>query len=129
MAQVLVVDDDEGIRESIRFALEDDGYEVFEAAGAEPALALLRTLSDPLVVMLDLVMQGGDGTVVLRAARDEPGLDNHCYILLTAMPLSHYALPEDLYSLLIFPVIAKPFELDALLASVEEAVKRVPCGS
>ena len=57
---VLVVDDDDGIRTSLRLALEDHGYKVLEAPDGETALDRMRT-EPPDVVVLDLMLPGMDG--------------------------------------------------------------------
>ena len=65
---VLIVDDDDGIRMSLRIALEDRGYRVSEAADGETALAQLRE-SSPDVVVLDLMLPGMDGFECCRQIR------------------------------------------------------------
>ena len=67
-ARVLVVDDEEGIRFSLRGVLEDEGYDVLEAESAEDALALLG--SEPVgLVFLDIWMPGMDGLAALERIR------------------------------------------------------------
>ena len=66
---VLVVDDEEALRYSLRQVLELGGYEVYEAASGEEALAVLRE-SRFAVVLLDLMLGGRvDGLRVLEAVR------------------------------------------------------------
>ncbi|MEI8359670.1 MAG: response regulator, partial [Deltaproteobacteria bacterium] len=57
--RVLVVDDELGVRESLRLVLRD-GFEVIPAESGEQALALLAT-ERPDVVLLDILMPGIDG--------------------------------------------------------------------
>src|SRR5260221_5663693 len=64
---ILVVDDDDAIRETLRFALEDAGYQVSEAAEGMAALRLLRATRDRMWVLLDLMMPGLDGAGELGA--------------------------------------------------------------
>ena len=72
---VLVVDDEEAMRDSCRQVLERGGYEVLEAATAEEALETLRDRrqagSPPAVVLVDLKMPGMGGEVFLRRLREE----------------------------------------------------------
>src|SRR5262245_58413653 len=56
MTRVLLVDDDQAIRETLRFALEDAGYQVLEAADGIAALQALRATPTGMVVLLDLMM-------------------------------------------------------------------------
>ncbi len=67
-ARLLLVEDDERIRQALALALADEGYEVIEAASGEEALDLLvSTRVD--VVLLDLVLPGVDGLEVCRTLR------------------------------------------------------------
>jgi CheY-like chemotaxis protein len=73
MAHVLIVDDDEDIRFTVRAMLEDLGeHTVSEAPDGPSALALLRAATEQYVVLLDLLMPNMDGIEVLRGvARDQ----------------------------------------------------------
>jgi DNA-binding response OmpR family regulator len=66
--RILVIDDNAAIRELLRFLLEEEGYEVSEAAdGAE---GLQRYQADPAdLVITDLKMPGMDGLELLQALR------------------------------------------------------------
>lgn len=66
--QILVVDDEEGIRFSLRGVLEDEGHEVLEADSAEAALDLLERVS-PDLIFLDIWLPGLDGLAALEAIR------------------------------------------------------------
>jgi CheY-like chemotaxis protein len=68
MARVLIVDDDEGARDTVRTVLEEEGYEVAEAEYGHCALDHLRASAEPLVVLLDYRMPQLNGGEVLRAA-------------------------------------------------------------
>ncbi|MGM1063013.1 response regulator [Saccharothrix sp. Mg75] len=65
---VLLVEDDEHIRQALGLALGDEGFEVREAVSGEDALALLAE-DEPDVVLLDLVLPGVDGLEVCRTLR------------------------------------------------------------
>ena len=62
---VCIVEDDEDIRTTLRFLLEDAGYSIREAANGVVALELLRSASSPMVVLLDLMLPILDGAGVL----------------------------------------------------------------
>jgi len=72
-ATVLVVDDEESIRESLRMVLEYEGYRVEEAATGEQALDRVRQ-RPPQAVLLDIKMPGMDGLELL-AKLHERGYD------------------------------------------------------
>jgi len=70
MARILVVDDEEGLREFLAEALHDDGHATVEAADGEEALRLVRASSFDLV-LTDLRMPGLSGLDLLRRLRAE----------------------------------------------------------
>ncbi|MCP3423263.1 response regulator transcription factor [Nocardioides pinisoli] len=68
MTRVLLLEDDLGLRMSLRLVLEDDGYDVAEAADAESALAIVDgTRVD--IMLVDLMLGGVDGFTFIRRAR------------------------------------------------------------
>jgi excisionase family DNA binding protein len=69
---VLVVDDDARIRELVRDSLEQEGYTVVEAAGADEALAVMEE-TPPQLVLLDVVMPGVDGWQMLQRLQERHG--------------------------------------------------------
>ena len=69
---VLVVDDDERLREFMRVNLEMEGYSVREAASAEEALEAIEDQA-PELVLLDVVMPGVDGWQMLQRMQERHG--------------------------------------------------------
>ncbi len=69
-AQVIIIEDEEGNRESYARALSKLGWEVTTFPAAEPALAHLRDHPDVVLVITDLLLPGADGFGVLEAARE-----------------------------------------------------------
>lgn len=122
--RILVVDDDPDIRSTVRLALEDEGYVVFEAADGAEALQLLRDSETPLVVVLDLRMPHLTGTALLqRASTTEPQLTKHTYILVTANDEMLSPLQRSMLQGMGVPIMCKPFDLEALLALLENAAE------
>jgi two-component system response regulator FlrC len=81
VGQILVVDDEEGIREFVAEALEGAGHDVVASASGDAALGELRRRSFDLMIT-DLKMPGMDGLTLLERAREaEPNLE---VIVLTA---------------------------------------------
>src|SRR5688500_125517 len=78
--RLLVVDDDERILETMRFALEEEGYKVDVARDGEQALARIRA-EPPDLLVLDVMLPGRDGFEVCREIRKTSNLP---IILLTA---------------------------------------------
>lgn len=124
--KVLIVDDVQDLRDSIRDLLEGEGYEVIEAADGHAALEILRTSRYPLVVLLDMMMplMRGDNVIdTLVKERALPG--KHAIILITASPAT---LPRAIHSALTklaIPIARKPIPLNELLEMVEQASARI----
>jgi len=68
--RVLVVDDDQGVRQALRRGLAAEGFEVYDAADGLLALAQIAA-QPPAVVVLDVAMPGMDGIEVVRRLRTE----------------------------------------------------------
>ena len=68
--RVLVLEDDDGLRASLRLVLEDEGYEVVEAAEAERALEAVAAHSVDLM-LVDLMLGGMDGFSFIRRIRPQ----------------------------------------------------------
>lgn len=73
-ARVLVVDDNEALRENLAEALQLEGYAVAVAADGKAALERLADDPPPRVVLLDLMMPGMDGADLLARIRGDPRL-------------------------------------------------------
>jgi len=71
---VLIVDDEAGIRESLREIFEDEGYEVFTAEAGEEAIQMIDSIPVDLV-FLDIWLPDRDGIEVLediKTRREQP---------------------------------------------------------
>jgi CheY-like chemotaxis protein len=106
---VLVVDDERDLRETLCEVLESDGYTVLQAQNGKEALALaLQT--EPCLILLDLMMPVMSGWQMMEALVEDGRLSSTPVVVVSA---SHDA-PKTAQAFL-----PKPFELDALLATVE----------
>jgi CheY-like chemotaxis protein len=121
---VLVVDDDQAIRNALRDLLEDEGYTVFEVGNGQQALEFLRASERACVVLLDRVMPWMDGVATLQAvAADETLASRHAYILFTVS--AEPPLPVEVIARLDVPVLEKPFDMERLLTVLAEAQRRL----
>ena len=111
---ILVVDDDDDVRNVIRRAVEALGYPVAEAAGGAEALALMEE-SKPSLIILDYMMPGMDGAEVAReiATRD-PDLPIIFSTGHGALRALRNAAGENV------SILEKPFALADLGALIEE---------
>jgi CheY-like chemotaxis protein len=110
---VLIVDDDEAIREAMQTALETEGYETAIAAQGEEALTWLGEHPFPGLVLLDLMMPIMDGWEVIDRLRQAGRLAEVPIVVITAFG-------RNLGSATGFPLLRKPIELADLMAAVDQ---------
>ena len=105
---VLVVEDEEPIRELVRGLLVDEGYPVIEAANGAAALELARR-EHLALVLTDLMMPVMGGAALCRALKGDPQTRSVPVIVMTASGQTAAAQSgADAY-------LRKPFDLDRLL--------------
>ena len=71
-ARIMIVDDEENIRKSLRMILEYEGYSVVEASSGEDALDMLAVQEMPDLILLDIMLPGKDGLGILQDLRRKP---------------------------------------------------------
>jgi len=108
-ARILVVEDQQDVRELLVMVLEIEGHQVDEAPNAREGLQRLKSDHYDLVLS-DYAMPGGTGTWMLREAEREGLLTGTSVLIVTAHPDT-----RDLSSL---DVLAKPLDLDRFLEHV-----------
>lgn len=110
-AKILIVDDDEDLRQLMSEVLELEGYEVVTAANGKEALARLSHF-EPDVILLDLRMPVMSGPEMYRALRAHPE-----WRYIPVVVVSAAMLPE-LSELDVEGIIRKPFDVDELKARI-----------
>jgi two-component system, OmpR family, response regulator MprA len=123
--KVLVVDDERAVRESLRRALELEGYEIELAADGQEALYRLDSDAQPDALVLDVLMPGVDGLEVARTIRRS---GNRVPILM----LTARTQVEDRVEGLdagADDYLTKPFALEELLARLRALLRRTAEGS
>lgn len=123
MARILVVDDDDSIRELIRLALTSVGFDVVAVESGERAVEVVSaTLYDAAIV--DLMMPGMDGMETIQALRTRaPGLP--AVIMSGALMRADAGAPDFLRmasKLLDVTRLSKPFTLPELVRSVRGCI-------
>ena len=112
---VLLVEDDDFIRQEISEALQDEGYKVSTAAHGKEALAILADGQKPSVVLLDLMMPVMNGWEFLKAFKRDDAHTNIPVVILSAFADRATIIGGDAIS-----VLRKPINLDALFNVLEE---------
>lgn len=113
--RILLVDDDAEIIESLRLALESNGYTVLVARDGNQGLALTER-EDPDLVILDMMMPKRSGFLVLeklRRTRENPPR----VIMITANEGSRHKAYAEMLG--VDDYLRKPFPMDKLIASVD----------
>ncbi len=115
---VLVVDDDPGLRESLRVILEDE-YEVMDVPDGFQALEVIRSCQVDLV-LLDIRLPGLDGIEVLERIK---ALDEQLeVVLVTAVKTVRTAV--EAMKLGAFDYLTKPFDDDEVLSVIRRALEK-----
>ena len=121
MRKILVVEDEDAIREAVALNLRLAGYEVTEAASAEQALAVFSPSAGFDVAVLDIMLPGMNGFSLCETIRRDSASIG--IIMLSAKTLETdkikgLSIGADDY-------MTKPFSVSELLARVEALVRRV----
>ena len=118
---VLIVDDDEQLREFVRVNLEMDGFLVREAASAEEGLSALED-EPPDLVLLDVMMPQVDGFEMLRRMQEQHGLGSVPVIMFSGKVDEETASRAAREGAQAF--IGKPFDPQALIESTKQLLSR-----
>ena len=108
---VLIVDDDQDVREALKEAVLTFGREVETAEDGVAALALLRHLGRPCLILLDLVMPRMDGWRFLAHLRNTAALADVPVVVVSAHAESHKPAGAD-------GLLRKPLDLSDLRETV-----------
>jgi DNA-binding response OmpR family regulator len=124
--RVLVVDDQEDIREMARLVLTGAGYEVVTAGSGNEALKLARATAFDLM-LLDINMPGLDGWATLRLLRADEALD--------ALPVAMFSVKSEVRDKVsglkdgAIDYITKPFGVDELIVRVSRILAGAGSGA
>ena len=122
MRKILVIDDEEWLREMVQLALTQKGYEVVDAGNGAKGIEVARK-ELPALILCDVNMDKVDGYVTLSSLRSEVATASIPFILMTGLAdnagMRHgMELGADDY-------LPKPFTIDALYGAVEARLKKV----
>lgn len=128
---VLIVDDDPGIRDTLRELLKDEGYTALEAADGVEAIDALFMTAERVIVLLDLMMPRMTGWDVLSVVTEhEQLISRHAFVLMTANQYAAAASTTDPYFADLLkrhdvPIVEKPFDVEHLLEVLEDSARRL----
>lgn len=114
---VMIVDDDDAIREALEDVLTDQGYQVMGMSDGRQALDHLSAGEPPSAILLDLWMPVMDGWKFLDALLDTPRLSRIPLIVLTA------ARDQRARELRVAEVLTKPVQLQQVLGALERLTR------
>src|SRR5947199_7564152 len=115
--RVLIVDDDDRIREYVRVNLEMEGYTVREAGSAEEGLAALEEES-PDLILLDVMMPQVDGWEMLRRVQEKHGVGSIPVVMFSGqLDAGREAAERGAQGF-----VGKPFDLRALIEQTKQIV-------
>lgn len=117
---VAIVEDDDNLRFLVSHRLQDEGYNVVEATNGDEAEELILD-QKPDIVLLDWMLPGKQGVDVCKDVRSK-GFEN-VIIMMTAKAQDVDKI--DAYSAGISDYVTKPFNMDVLIALIENKVKFV----
>jgi CheY-like chemotaxis protein len=109
---VLIVEDDEDLREMMAQLLTLEGFETAAVANGQEALQYLHEAASPEVILLDLMMPVMDGWEFRRLQQADPALADVPVIVLSALDQTHAAKVDAA------AFLKKPLDFDRLLALV-----------
>lgn len=120
-AQLLLVDDEPGLREAVKDYLQESGFSVQVASNAHEGWEWLQQ-NTPDLVISDIMMPQVDGYQFLKQMRDDPRFQTLPVVFLTAKGMTTdriqgYQAGVDAY-------LPKPFDPDELVAIVENLIAR-----
>ncbi|HQR04549.1 MAG: phosphate regulon transcriptional regulator PhoB [Proteobacteria bacterium] len=119
--RILVVEDDDAIREMLGYVLVQAGFEVVPVASAEAGLAAIRGIL-PDVLLVDLMLPGISGTTFARQIRQDPRTRELPLIMVTARAeeadrIAGLEIGADDY-------VSKPFSPKELVARIRAVLRR-----
>ncbi len=121
MAKILVVDDEQGMRELLSFLLSDMQHEVLTAANLQEALGILRAKSSELALVIsDLRLPDGSGMTILAETRAiNPNIQ---VIMMTAFATAENAVEAMKAGAYDYQI--KPFKIDEISLVIQKALEK-----
>lgn len=113
---ILLVEDNQAIRDSLIWTLEYQGYSVLSAANGQEALDLLNTNTLPGIILLDMMMPVMNGFEFLAIKHSTPRLNLIPTVILTAKINLEKNMQLSAHEIF----ISKPFDVEGLLKIIQK---------
>jgi len=120
MSDIMVVDDDPGIQEVLKYMLESEGFAVVPAGSGQECLELLKTVT-PDYIFLDIMMPQMDGWEVLRELKKTDRLKDIPVSMLTVRSLNIDTLESGEMKDLV-DYVTKPFTKKDILETLQQVL-------
>jgi DNA-binding response OmpR family regulator len=115
---ILIVEDEEAVRELEKFILEQQGYDVMEARDGLEGLAKAE-FRRPDLILLDLMMPDVSGGRMYDEMKEHPTTSGIPIVVVTGKPDAHEMFDDEIGP---DDVIMKPFEADTLLGRIRHHI-------
>jgi CheY-like chemotaxis protein len=119
---VMVVEDDQSIREAVRQVLEMEGYTVHTAENGKQALETLQKMPYPCLILLDLMMPVMNGWQFLEARKKNSVIAELPVVVVSA-------IADEAHGAGATEIMRKPPDIDTLLETVRHHCRPVPHAS
>lgn len=117
MKKILVIDDDEGIKDALKAILESEGFVVDLAADEKSLLKSDHT--KPELIFLDYFLSGTTGESIAQTIRSNTSTKDIPIIMLSADPSNREKIPSDAIN----DFLDKPFEMTDLLTLTNKYIQ------
>lgn len=115
---ILVIEDNNDIRETVEDVLRTEGYNVYGVSNGREALLALKKIQGPTLLLLDMMMPLMNGWEFLEAQKTDAKFANLPVVVVSALDAEH-ALIKDSEVVNARAYIRKPIDLDALMSVVQ----------
>lgn len=120
MKTIMVVDDEQSLRKTVRIVLESEGYAIEEAESADECWKKLQTISPlPELILLDIRMPGMPSIELVKKVKENAKLRKIRIVYMTAI-IGTKEFTKKIEG--VIDAIEKPFTNEALLKVVQEAI-------
>ncbi len=110
--KVLVVDDDENLKDALEYILDDHGFEMVGLSNGKEAFDWLKVHASPLVVLLDLMMPGMSGREFIKILKKNHEIQVPPNIIIMSASVE---LDDELKC---FDFLRKPFDISQMIEKI-----------